>query len=126
MRSRGYRVSDEGSATYTTSSLGTAGCGFWTTASDSPASTSATRPRWDLAGLTAALGDDLIWNSVGNALDPFEPRQIRAARQRLHPALARIHKLPVSHLTISEHSTCSQPYPRAPATSARRPAVTPD
>jgi hypothetical protein len=126
MRSRGYRVSDEGSATYTTSSLGTAGCGFWTTASDSPTSTSATRPRWDLAGLTAALGDDLIWNSVGNALDPFEPRQIRAARQRLHPALARIHKLPVSHLTISEHPTCSQPHPRAPATSARRPAVTPD
>jgi hypothetical protein len=48
-------------------------------------------------GLTAALGDDLIWNIVGNALDLFGPRQIRAARQRLPPALVRIHKPPGSH-----------------------------
>ena len=70
---------------------------------DSSTNTSATRPRWDLADLTAALGDDLAWNIVGSALDPFGPRQIRAARQRLPPALVRIHKLPGSHLTISEH-----------------------
>jgi hypothetical protein len=81
------------------------------------------RPRWDLAALTAALGDDLIWNSVGSVLDPFEPRQICATRQRLHRALVRIHKLLGSHRTIT---TCCQPHPRAPATSARRPAVTPD
>lgn len=39
---------------------------------------------------------------AGSALDPFEPRQIRAARQRLDPALVRIRDLPGGHLT-SEH-----------------------
>lgn len=59
--------------------------------------------RWDLARLTAALGNELTWDIAGSALDPFEPRQIRAARQRLDPALVRIHDLPGGHLTTSEH-----------------------
>lgn len=59
--------------------------------------------RWDLARLTAALGPELTWDIAGSALDPFEPRQIRAARQRLDPALVRIHDLPGGHLTTSEH-----------------------
>jgi len=59
--------------------------------------------RWDLARLTAALGNELTWDIAGSALDPFEPRQIRAARQRLDPTLVRIHDLPGGHLTTSEH-----------------------
>jgi hypothetical protein len=59
--------------------------------------------RWDLARLTAALGNELTWDIAGSALDPFEPRQISAARQRLDPALVRIHDLPGGHLTASEH-----------------------
>src|SRR5262249_58874618 len=57
----------------------------------------------DLARLTAALGNELTWDIAGSALDPFEPRQIRAARQRLDPALVGIHDLPGGHLTTSEH-----------------------
>ncbi len=59
--------------------------------------------RWDLARLTAALGNELTWDIAGSALDPFEPRQIPAARQRLDPTLVRIHDLPGGHLTTSEH-----------------------
>jgi pimeloyl-ACP methyl ester carboxylesterase len=59
--------------------------------------------RWDLARLTAALGNELTWDIAGSADDPFEPRQIRAARSRLDPALVHIHDLPGGHLTTSEH-----------------------
>lgn len=59
--------------------------------------------RWDLARLTAALGDELTWDIAGSALDPFEPRQIRAARRRLDPALVGIHDLPGGHVIDSEH-----------------------
>jgi pimeloyl-ACP methyl ester carboxylesterase len=63
------------------------------------------KTRWDLARLTAALGNELTWDIAGSALDPFEPRQIRAASQRLDPTLVRIHDLPGGHLTTSEHPT---------------------
>jgi pimeloyl-ACP methyl ester carboxylesterase len=59
--------------------------------------------RWDLGRLVTALGDELTWDLAGSALDAYEPRQIRAARQRLDPALVRIHDLPGGHLTTSEH-----------------------
>ena len=59
--------------------------------------------RWDLARLVAALGNELTWDIAGSALDPFEPRQIRAARERLDPTLVRIHNLPGGHLTTHEH-----------------------
>ncbi len=59
--------------------------------------------RWDPARLAAALGNELTWDIAGSALDPFEPRQIGAARQRLDPTLVRIHDLPGGHLTTSEH-----------------------
>ena len=87
--------------------------------------------RWDLARLTAALGNELTWDIAGSTLDPFEPRQIRAARQRLDPALVRIHDLPGGHLTTSEHPNLLAGLIRAlPATAARpapeRAAATPD
>jgi hypothetical protein len=56
---------------------------------------------WDLVRLTAALGNELTWDIAGGALDPCEPRPIRAASQRLDPTLVRIHDLP--GLTTSEH-----------------------
>jgi pimeloyl-ACP methyl ester carboxylesterase len=59
--------------------------------------------RLDLARLTAAFGGELTWDIAGSAQDPYEPRQIRAARQRLDPALVRVHDLPGGHLTTSEH-----------------------
>jgi hypothetical protein len=40
----------------------------------------------DLARLTAALGNELTWDIADSALDLFEPKQIRAARQRLDSA----------------------------------------
>ena len=59
--------------------------------------------RWDLARITAALGKELTWDIAGSALDPYEPQQIPAARQRLDPTLVHIHDLPGGHLTTSEH-----------------------
>jgi pimeloyl-ACP methyl ester carboxylesterase len=76
--------------------------------------------RWDLARLTAALGNELTWDIAGSALDPFEPRQIRAARQRLDPALVRIHDLPGGHLTTSEHPDVLAGLIRGSATPSRR------
>jgi pimeloyl-ACP methyl ester carboxylesterase len=76
--------------------------------------------RWDLARLTASLGNELTWDIAGSALDPFEPRQIYAARRRLDPALVRIHDLPGGHLTTSEHPNLlanlirALPQPRLP------------
>jgi pimeloyl-ACP methyl ester carboxylesterase len=61
------------------------------------------RTRWDLARLTAALGDELTWDVAGSAKDPFEHRQVDVARDRLDPALVRVHDLPGGHLTTSEH-----------------------
>jgi hypothetical protein len=59
--------------------------------------------RWDLGRLVAALGPELEWHLAGSALDPFEPRQIAAARRRLDPRTVRVHDLPGGHLTTSEH-----------------------
>ena len=59
--------------------------------------------RWDLGRLVTAFGGELSWDVAGSALDPYEPRQVRAARRRLDPALVRVHDLPGGHLTTSEH-----------------------
>jgi pimeloyl-ACP methyl ester carboxylesterase len=87
--------------------------------------------RWDLARLTAALGNELTWDIAGSALDPFEPRQIRAARRRLDPALVRIHDLPGGHVIASEHPDLfaglirSVHDPRRPVAVGPRPSNTP-
>jgi len=76
--------------------------------------------RWDLGRIAAALGTELTWDLAGSTLDPFEPRQIRAARQRLDPTLVRFHELPGGHLTTNEHPDVLASLIRA-VTTAERP-----
>lgn len=59
--------------------------------------------RWDLAGIAREVGDSVAFHIAGSAEDPFEPRQIVAARDRLAPAAVDIRMFPGGHLTTSEH-----------------------
>jgi len=103
MWSRGYRVSDEETGDLYDVLARHDGVRFLHDGAGFVDEHKRHAARWDLARLTAALGNELTWDLAGSALDPFEPRQIRAARQRLGPALVRIHHLPGGHLTTSEH-----------------------
>jgi pimeloyl-ACP methyl ester carboxylesterase len=59
--------------------------------------------RWDLARLYHALGDSVAFCIVGSAEDPYEPRQIVAARARLGAEGLAIRMVPGGHLTTAEH-----------------------
>ncbi len=59
--------------------------------------------RWDLAAIVRELGDTVAFHIAGGEEDPFEPRQILAARERLAPLGVEIRTLPGGHLTTSEH-----------------------
>jgi pimeloyl-ACP methyl ester carboxylesterase len=59
--------------------------------------------RWDLAALARELGDTVAVHVAGSEEDPFEPRQIAAARERLGPLGVDIQWFPGGHLTTSEH-----------------------
>lgn len=59
--------------------------------------------RWDLAAIVRELGDTVAFHIAGSEADPFEPRQILAARERLAPFGVELRTLPGGHLTTSEH-----------------------
>jgi pimeloyl-ACP methyl ester carboxylesterase len=59
--------------------------------------------RWDLAAIVREFGDTVAFHIAGSEEDPFEPRQIIAARERLAPFNVDIRTFPGGHLTTSEH-----------------------
>jgi pimeloyl-ACP methyl ester carboxylesterase len=59
--------------------------------------------RWDLAALVRELHDSVAFHIAGSEEDPFEPRQIVAARKRLAPFGVDIRMFPGGHLTTAEH-----------------------
>jgi pimeloyl-ACP methyl ester carboxylesterase len=59
--------------------------------------------RWDLAAIVRELRGSVAFYVAGSAEDPFEPRQIVAARERLAPLGVEIQWFPGGHLTTSEH-----------------------
>jgi pimeloyl-ACP methyl ester carboxylesterase len=59
--------------------------------------------RWDLAAIARDLRDTVAFHVAGSEDDPFEPRQIVAARERLAPLGVDIQWFPGGHLTTSEH-----------------------
>jgi pimeloyl-ACP methyl ester carboxylesterase len=59
--------------------------------------------RWDLAAIVRELGNTVAFHIAGSEEDPFEPRQIVAARERLAPFGVDIRTFPGGHLTTSEH-----------------------
>jgi pimeloyl-ACP methyl ester carboxylesterase len=59
--------------------------------------------RWDLAAIVRELRDIVAFHIAGSDDDPFEPRQIAAARERLGPFGVDIQCFPGGHLTTSEH-----------------------
>jgi pimeloyl-ACP methyl ester carboxylesterase len=59
--------------------------------------------RWDLAALVRELHDRVAFHVAGSEEDPFEPRQIVAARKRLAPFGVDIRMFPGGHLTTAEH-----------------------
>ena len=59
--------------------------------------------RWDFAAIVRELQDNVAFHIAGSEEDPFEPRQITAARRRLGPLGVDIQSFPGGHLTTSEH-----------------------
>ena len=59
--------------------------------------------RWDLAAIARELRDSVAFHVAGSEEDPFEPRQIVAARERLGPLGVDIKRFPGGHLTTAEH-----------------------
>ncbi len=59
--------------------------------------------RWDLAAIVRELRDNVAFHVAGSEEDPYEPRQITAARERLGPFGVGIRMFPGGHLTTSEH-----------------------
>jgi pimeloyl-ACP methyl ester carboxylesterase len=59
--------------------------------------------RWDLAAIVRDLGDTVAFHIAGSEEDPFEPRQITAARKRLAPLGVEIEWFPGGHLMTAEH-----------------------
>jgi hypothetical protein len=57
--------------------------------------------RWDLAALARELDDTVAIHLAGSVEDPYEHRQIDAARHRVPAADIRL--FPGGHLTTSEH-----------------------
>lgn len=58
--------------------------------------------RWDLAAIARELQGKVGFHLAGSAEDPFGPRQITAARERLARSGADIRMFPGGHLTTSE------------------------
>jgi pimeloyl-ACP methyl ester carboxylesterase len=58
--------------------------------------------RWDLEAVVRELRDTVSFHVAGSDEDPFEPRQIVAARKRLAPLGVEIEWFPGGHLTTSE------------------------
>jgi pimeloyl-ACP methyl ester carboxylesterase len=61
------------------------------------------RERWDLERLYLALRETVDFHIAGSVEDPFEPRQIVAARERLGGYGVDVRLFPGGHLTTSEH-----------------------
>jgi pimeloyl-ACP methyl ester carboxylesterase len=59
--------------------------------------------RWDLAAIVRELENTVAFHIAGSEEDPFEPRQIVAARERLVPFGVDIRTFPGGHLTTAEH-----------------------
>ena len=59
--------------------------------------------RWDLAAIVRELRRTTAFHIAGSQDDPFEPRQIVAARRRLAPFGVDIEWFPGGHLTTAEH-----------------------
>jgi pimeloyl-ACP methyl ester carboxylesterase len=59
--------------------------------------------RWDLVAIVRESRDAVAFHVAGSEEDPFEPRQIIAARERLGPLGVEIQWFPGGHLTTSEH-----------------------
>jgi pimeloyl-ACP methyl ester carboxylesterase len=59
--------------------------------------------RWDLARLYHAMRDSVTFCSVGSEEDPYEPKQLVAARARLGAAGLAMRMLPGGHFTTAEH-----------------------
>ena len=59
--------------------------------------------RWDLGAIVRELGDTVVFHIAGSEEDPFEPRQIVAARERLASFGVDIRMFPGGHLTTAEH-----------------------
>lgn len=59
--------------------------------------------RWDFARLYHALRDSVSFSVVGSEEDPYEPKQIVAARARLGADGLDIRMLPGGHLITAEH-----------------------
>jgi len=59
--------------------------------------------RWDFARLYHVLHDSVRFSIAGSEEDPYEPKQIVAARARLGAAGLDIRLLPGGHATTSEH-----------------------
>lgn len=58
--------------------------------------------RWDLRRLFLAIGDSVSFHVVGREDDPFEPKQVVKARERLGDRGLDIRMLPGGHLTTNE------------------------
>jgi pimeloyl-ACP methyl ester carboxylesterase len=59
--------------------------------------------RWDLAAIARELRDTVAFHVAGSEQDPFERRQIVAARERTAPFGVDIQWFPGGHLTTAEH-----------------------
>ncbi len=59
--------------------------------------------RWDLARIFKATRESVTFHLAGSADDPFEPKQLLAASERLQPDAPDIVTLPGGHMTTSEH-----------------------
>ena len=59
--------------------------------------------RWDLARLYHALSGSVAFCNAGSEEDPYEPKQIQAARERLGSSGLAIRMFPGGHLVMSEH-----------------------
>jgi pimeloyl-ACP methyl ester carboxylesterase len=59
--------------------------------------------RWDLAAIVRELRGTVAVHVAGSEEDPFEHRQVAAARERLGPLGVDIRWFPGGHLTTSEH-----------------------
>lgn len=59
--------------------------------------------RWDFARLYRSLRDSVSFCIAGSAEDPYEPKQIVAARARLGAEGLHIRMAPGGHLTTAEH-----------------------
>jgi pimeloyl-ACP methyl ester carboxylesterase len=63
----------------------------------------ANADRWDLRRLYLPVRDSTIFVVAGSEADPYEHKQIVAARARLGSQGLRVRMFPGGHMTTSEH-----------------------